>query len=165
MNRKVSAVLVLAGWLGIMGWMVRREYFRPRAELLAEAALNVAPGATYYSLELSGQQIGFASSSVDTLQDTVRVQDQMLLRIPAMGTIQRVRATTRLRTLALTARVTLVGPSRSRAATPARGRPSPCAQPATVETPRPATRSGAGCSRASPCSGRGPCRRPLHADV
>jgi transglutaminase-like putative cysteine protease len=94
MNRKVIAVLVLAGWLGIMGWMVRREYFRPRAELLAEAALNVAPGATYYSLELSGQQIGFASSSVDTLQDTVRVQDQMLLRIPAMGTIQRVRATT-----------------------------------------------------------------------
>jgi hypothetical protein len=93
-NRRAVAVLVLTGWLAVMAWMVRREYFRPRAELLAEAALNVSPTATYYALELGGEQIGFASSQVDTLQDSIRVQDQMLLRIPAMGTIQRVEART-----------------------------------------------------------------------
>ncbi|MBE0593778.1 MAG: transglutaminase domain-containing protein [Gemmatimonadales bacterium] len=96
MSRRHVAVVVLLCWIGVMGWLVRREYFRPRTELLGEAALNVAPGATYYALDLGGQQIGFASSLVDTLSDTVRVEDQMLLRIPALGTVQRVEARTRV---------------------------------------------------------------------
>lgn len=106
MNRKAIAVLVLGGWIAVMALVVRREYFRPRAEVLAEAALNVSPTATYYALELGGQQIGFASSQVDTLGDSIRVQDQMLLLIPAMGTIQRVEARTNVnltRTLQLRA--------------------------------------------------------------
>ena len=96
MNRRHLAVVVLLCWIGVMGWLVRREYFRPHAELLSEAVLNVTPGATYYTLELGGEQIGFASSLVDTLSDTVRVEDQMLLRIPALGTVQRVEARTRV---------------------------------------------------------------------
>jgi hypothetical protein len=96
MSRRLVAVVVLLGWIGVMGWLVRREYFRPRAELLSEAALNVTPGATYYALDLGGEQIGFASSLVDTLSDTVRVEDQMLLHIPALGTVQRVEARTRV---------------------------------------------------------------------
>jgi hypothetical protein len=96
MNRRQLAVLILAAWIGVVVWLVRREYFRPRSELLAEAALNVSPTATYYSLQLGGQQIGFATSTVDTLMDTVRVQDQMLLRIPALGSIQRVEARTNI---------------------------------------------------------------------
>ena len=96
MSRRLVAVVVLLGWIGVMGWLVRREHFRPRAELLSDAALNVTPGATYYTLELGGEQIGFASSLVDTLADTVRVEDQMLLRVPALGTVQRVEARTRV---------------------------------------------------------------------
>ena len=77
MNRRHVAVLVLLGWIGVMGWLVRREYFRPRAALLGEAAaVSVTPGATYYALNLAGEQVGFASSLVDTLSDTVRVEDQ-----------------------------------------------------------------------------------------
>jgi transglutaminase-like putative cysteine protease len=86
---------IAAVWLGAVGWLVKREYLRPRAELLAEAALSVGPGATYYRLLLGGEQIGFASSQVDTLADTVRLDDQMSLRIPALGTIQRIEARTR----------------------------------------------------------------------
>jgi len=94
MNRRHVGALVILTWLGVMGWLVKREYFRPRAEILAEAALSVSPTATYYRLELGGQQIGFAASQVDTLQDTIRLQDQMLLRIPALGSVQRVEART-----------------------------------------------------------------------
>jgi hypothetical protein len=94
MSRRVAAVGILIVWLGAMGWLVKREYFRPRAQLLAEAALNVSPAATYYRLDLGGQQIGYASSMVDTLLDTIRLQDQMLLRIPTLGTLQRIEART-----------------------------------------------------------------------
>ncbi len=94
MSRRVGAVAVLFIWVGVMGWLVKREYFRPQAEVLAEAALNISPAATFYRLDLGGQQIGFASSLIDTLQDTIRVQDQMVLRIPALGSVQRVEART-----------------------------------------------------------------------
>ena len=94
MNRRVVATGIILVWVGAVGWLVKREYFRPRADLLAEAALNVSPAATYYRLDLGGQQIGYATSLVDTLQDTIRLQDQMLLRIPALGTVQRIEART-----------------------------------------------------------------------
>ena len=94
MNRRVLATIVVLVWTATLGWMVQREYLRPRSELLADAALRVPPGATYFSLELGGQQVGFASNSVDTLPDAIQVQDVMLLEIPAMGTLQRVEART-----------------------------------------------------------------------
>jgi hypothetical protein len=112
MRRRSAAVAILAAWLAVAGWMVKREYFRPRSEILAAAALNVGPGATYYRVELAGQQIGFASSTLDTLPDTLRVLDQMQLMIPAMGTVQRIDTRTaanltrtlRLRTFTATLR-------------------------------------------------------------
>ncbi len=94
MNRRHSAAVIVVVWIVVMGWLVKREYFRPRAALLAEAALNVSPAATFYRLDLGGQQIGYASSLVDTLRDTIRLQDQMLLRIPVLGTLQRIEART-----------------------------------------------------------------------
>ena len=94
MNRRSVAVAIVAVWLVALGWKVRREYFRPRAEILADAAFRVPPGAAYYRLDLGGQQVGFASSLVDTLADTLRVQDLMILEIPALGTVQRVEART-----------------------------------------------------------------------
>jgi hypothetical protein len=74
--------------------MARREFFRPRTEILADAGLRVPPGAAYYRLDLGGKQVGFASSLVDTLADTLSVQDLMILEIPALGTVQRVEART-----------------------------------------------------------------------
>jgi len=93
-NRRHLGIAILAVWLAAIGWMVRREYFRPRAAILADAALRVPPGAAYYRLDLGGQQIGFASSLVDTLADTLSVQDLMILEVPALGTVQRVEART-----------------------------------------------------------------------
>lgn len=94
MNRRTLGIALLVIWVGTLGWLAKRELFRPHSEILAEAALRVPPGANYYRLELGGTQIGFATSTVDTLADTVRVFDQMLLQIPAMGSVQRVEAHT-----------------------------------------------------------------------
>ena len=63
MSRRWVATAILFFWLTAIGWLVRREYFRPRSELLAEAALSVSPGATYYRVILGGQQIGYASKN------------------------------------------------------------------------------------------------------
>lgn len=86
MNRRMLAVGILALWLGLMGWLAWREY-RPRlaSDVVADAALSLPPGATYYTLLLGGQQIGYASNTVDTLPDGLRVEDRMTLDIPAMG--------------------------------------------------------------------------------
>jgi hypothetical protein len=94
MSRRVLAAVILLMWAGGLAWMVKREYLRPTSELLADATLRIPPGATYFSLELGGQQVGYASNKIDTLTDTILVQDVMLLEIPALGTIQRVEART-----------------------------------------------------------------------
>ena len=62
-----------------------REFFRTTAERLAEAALAVPPGTEFYRVDLAGQQVGFASSTVDTFGTTLRVTDLLLLDLPAHG--------------------------------------------------------------------------------
>ena len=94
MNRRTAAILILVVWFGIFGWYALRQQIRPASDLLSEAALRVSPGATYFALDLGGEQIGFASSSIDTLMDSIVVRDQMVLEIPAMGTFQRIDART-----------------------------------------------------------------------
>ncbi len=94
MNRRTAAIAIILVWLGTMGWLAQRHYLRPRSALLADAALRIPPGATYFSLELGGQQIGIASNQVDTLPESISVEDLMLLEIPVLGTTQRVEVRT-----------------------------------------------------------------------
>lgn len=94
MNRRTATILILAVWVGAVGWFLQRQYIHFGTESLSNAVFQISPGATYYSLDLGGQQVGFASSSIDTLADTVYVRDHMLLEIPALGTLQRVEART-----------------------------------------------------------------------
>ncbi len=104
MNRRTLAAGILLVWAGAIVWLVQQQYLRPVSSLLADAGLRIPPGATYFALELGGQQIGFASSRVDTLPDSIKVEDLMVLEIPALGTIQRIEARTEAsltRTLAL----------------------------------------------------------------
>jgi len=88
---RVGAAIFLA-WAGALGWLVKREYFRTTSERLAEAALSVPPGAVYFRLDLGGQQVGFASTTVDTLPTTIRVRDQLILDVPAAGVLHRTKA-------------------------------------------------------------------------
>ena len=81
--------MILAAWAASLGWLVKREYFRPSGARLAEAALSVSPGALFYRLSLGAQQLGYASTTVDTLFDSIRVVDVLVLDVPALGRLQR----------------------------------------------------------------------------
>jgi transglutaminase-like putative cysteine protease len=106
-TRGAWAAVVFTAWGVALGWLVKREFFRPTAVRLADAARAIPPGATYYRLDVGGQQVGFASSTVDTLGDSIRVSEVLELEVPALGQLHRTRArsmavvgrTLRLRTL------------------------------------------------------------------
>ncbi len=95
MKRRALAFTLLTVWLATMGWLVWREY-RPRSSetTIAEATLSLPPGATYYALWLGGQQIGYASNTVDTLPDGIQVDDRMTLEVPALGEVHHTDAQT-----------------------------------------------------------------------
>src|SRR5690242_10381679 len=95
MTRRTLAIGILGVWAVSLGWLVKRLAFRPASARLAEAALSVPPGAAYYRLELSGQQVGFASSTIDTTLTGIRVTDLQVLRFPAGGALQRSAVLTR----------------------------------------------------------------------
>jgi hypothetical protein len=95
MTRRTWAVAILGAWAASLGWLVKRELFRPTGTRLAEAALSVPPGAVYYRLDVAGQQVGFASSTIDTQPTSIGVTDILVLRIPALGVMHRTAAMSR----------------------------------------------------------------------
>src|SRR2546428_1852619 len=66
--------------------------FRSTGARLAEAALAVPPGALFYRLAVGGQQVGYSSTTIDTLPDAIRVVNVFVLDVPALGALHRTRA-------------------------------------------------------------------------
>jgi hypothetical protein len=91
-TRRRWAFGILAAWALSVGWLVKREFFRSTGARLAEAALSVPPGSMFYRLDLGGQQAGFASATLDTLPDSIRVEDVLVLDVPALGRLNRTTA-------------------------------------------------------------------------
>ncbi len=81
--------MILAAWAVSLGWLVKREYFRSTGARLAEAALAVSPGALFYRLSVGAHQLGYSSTTVDTLADTIRVVDVLVIDVPALGRLYR----------------------------------------------------------------------------
>ena len=92
MTRRHWTIGVLAVWLLSLGWLVKRELFRSTGARLADAALAVPPGALFYRLDLGSQQVGFVSSTLDTLTDSIRVEDVFVLDVAAVGKLRRTTA-------------------------------------------------------------------------
>lgn len=65
-KRGAVAVLVVALWIGGMAMMVHRNANRTESQQLAEVALRVQPATFYYIINRDGEQIGAASSALDT---------------------------------------------------------------------------------------------------
>jgi hypothetical protein len=103
-GRIVTAAAVLVAWVGGLGMLVRREYFRPHIERLAEAALRVEPGAVFYAVMQGDKQVGFASSTIDTSTAVIEQRDYLVVDIPVGGTVHRAEARTNV-TLTRTLRV------------------------------------------------------------
>jgi hypothetical protein len=109
-TRRRLAGFVLGVWVVTLGWLVQRHYFRSTGARLAEAALAIPPGATFYRLSLGDASVGFASTTLDTLADSIRVDDVLVLDAPALGRMHRtttrstaiVGRTLRLRSLVVT---------------------------------------------------------------
>jgi transglutaminase-like putative cysteine protease len=93
-RRASIAVGVLALWLAGLGVLVQRELFRPHAERLTEAGLRVTPSATFYAVLQRGQQIGFASSTVDTTDGGITQDDYLVADLPIAGKLHRASART-----------------------------------------------------------------------
>ncbi len=117
MNRKHVAGATVLIWLLALGWLIQRNYWRPVSAVLAETTLRVPPGATYFAIHAGNHQIGFGASQLDTLRDTIRVQDVTVLQVPTGAQFERVEARTTLhltRTLELRGFETTVRDARGR---------------------------------------------------
>ena len=96
-KRGLLAIGILAVWLGGLALLAQRELFRPHTEMLAEAGLRVTPGATYFAVLQKGQQIGFASTTVDTADGGIVVADYLVADLPLAGRMHRASARTTVR--------------------------------------------------------------------
>jgi len=102
-RRGVAAAAILAAWVAGLGMLAHRELFRAPADRLADAAMRVTPGASFYTVDQGGEQIGFWSSTIDTLPVTdstpaaIEVTDYLVADLPIGGRLQRASAQSRVR--------------------------------------------------------------------
>lgn len=92
-QRAIAAVVILTAWLAGIGMLVRREFFRENAAILAEAALRLGPSTSFYLVEQDGRQIGYASTTIDTSSTQFEVTDFFTADLPVAG--QQFRASAR----------------------------------------------------------------------
>ena len=86
------AVAIVLAWLGGLALLARRELFVSAPARLAEMALRLSPGAAFYAVEQNGQQIGFASNTIDTTSTGIDVVDYFVADLPIAGTTRRASA-------------------------------------------------------------------------
>lgn len=86
-ERKIVAVVVLAVWVGALGWHAGRLYLRPEAEVLAAGARSLPPGVSYYAVYQGDRHAGWARSEVDTLPSGggFVLRDRMRLSLEGLG--------------------------------------------------------------------------------
>jgi hypothetical protein len=78
-RRGALAVAILLSWGIGIGLLVRREYFGDGQARVARAALLIGPGATFYTVERDGRTVGYASSTIDTVDTGLRINDQLVV--------------------------------------------------------------------------------------
>ena len=93
-RRSIWPVGILAIWLSVLGWHVKREYFKPLGQRLAERARSLAPGTFFYTIRMNGQAIGLATTRFDTVETGFKINDQVILDVPAMDETHRAIALT-----------------------------------------------------------------------
>jgi len=91
-KRAMVGAAIIVAWLAGIALLIQREYFRPQFERLAQAGVRVTPGVAYYGVMQGDQQVGFASSTIDTAQTSLTVADYFVADIPVGGKARRVSA-------------------------------------------------------------------------
>ena len=95
-GRRVMGAAILVFWAAVVGWHIKREYFKPQALILAEGARSLAPGSHFYVVRMNGAAIGLARSRFDTLSTGFVFEDNIILDVPALDTVHRAIAATRI---------------------------------------------------------------------
>jgi hypothetical protein len=88
-HRKTLAVGILAAWMAGLGALAWREVGRGDAERLAEVAMRVTPGSQFYAVSQGREQIGFASSTLDTVARGIVMSDLFVADMPVGGALHR----------------------------------------------------------------------------
>jgi hypothetical protein len=91
-TRAALAVFVVALWLGGLAMMHRRNANVSEAQQLAQVALRLQPQTFYYTIERDGQQIGAASSALDTTANTLVSEEYFVGDYPVGKAIERTSA-------------------------------------------------------------------------
>jgi hypothetical protein len=91
-TRAALAVLIVALWVGGIAMMFRRNANVSEAQQFAEVALRLQPATFYYSIEREGQQIGAASSALDTTANTLVSEEYFVGDYPVGKSIERTSA-------------------------------------------------------------------------
>ena len=97
MGKRITGTALILVWLAMVGWQVRAEYFQPELARLAEAALSLNPGVSFYTLTMGERTVGQATSRLDTLPDGFELEDFMSLELPALGQTGTAVARTRVK--------------------------------------------------------------------
>jgi hypothetical protein len=91
-RRATIAITVLVLWAIGLGFLARRQLFGNKNNNLAAAAMRVNPGAVFFAVTRAGEQIGFASSTIDTTQRQITAIDYLLADLPLGGEEKRAEA-------------------------------------------------------------------------
>ena len=95
--RSIAAGTILLGWSLAVLAFARREMSRTTTDRMAEIALRVAPGATYYAAERNGRHVGFSSTTVDTLAKTLQITEYQVADLSEGNLTRRVTTQTVIR--------------------------------------------------------------------
>lgn len=96
MMRRLLGAAVILVWVGVLGLHVRREYFKGDELLLEEGARSLAPGSFFYTIRMNERAIGLSTSRLDTIADGFVFEDMTRLDVPALGTMNRALARSRV---------------------------------------------------------------------
>lgn len=96
-RRGVIGIVIVLAWAAGLAAFAQRELSRTEAERLAESALRVAPGATYFAVWRDGKHVGYASTTIDTLPARIQVTDYLVSDVAAGDTLRRETLRTRVR--------------------------------------------------------------------
>jgi transglutaminase-like putative cysteine protease len=94
--RSVVGVSILGGWSLVLSLHVRREYFLSEADRLEAGVKRLAPGYHFYVVRMNGRAMGTATTRLDTIGDTLQLEDNLLVDVPALDTVTRAATMSRL---------------------------------------------------------------------
>ncbi len=94
MGRRSVAGMILAAWVGSLAWLAGRELRHDGGGVggVEDVSRNIPPSSMFYELSVADRQVGFASTTVDTVPDGLVTDDRLIMEIPVLGRVDHTQA-------------------------------------------------------------------------